>query len=258
MFNVGASVLRAVKFPIFQGIRTTYFTNTKSISCDRLRSFQSLSYQRNKQPSSAANGGNEWSSPGLENLLAQLQEAVGETTKTNDDMVAGPREEKLEDNFLDTVWPEPANPVEEIINRPFQVDPAVQHLVNMIMRDGKKTKAEKIVATALTIVQKEKGKNPVVLLRQALADISPIMKLITAKRFNKGVEFPIPLKEKQRRRIAIKWVLDSSKSHSSKRLSERLAKEIVAILDNTSSCFKKRDHLHKMCLVNRGNAPIRV
>ncbi|WBW73074.1 mitochondrial ribosomal protein subunit S7 [Schizosaccharomyces osmophilus] len=257
MFNVRANVLKAIKFPVFQGLRTKSPTYTKSRFCNHLRLFQSLSIQRNKNSSSAVNG-EERSSPGLENLLAQLQEAVGETTKEKDSLVAEPQEEKPDGNFLETVWSNSSKSVEEVINRPFQVDPAVQHLVNMIMRDGKKTKAEKIVATALTTIQKEKGKNPVTLLRQALADISPIMKLITAKRFNKGVEFPIPLKEKQRRRIAIKWLLDSSKSHSSKRLSERLTKEILAILDTTSSCFKKRDHLHKMCLVNRGNAPIRV
>ncbi|EPX72670.1 ribosomal protein subunit S7 [Schizosaccharomyces octosporus yFS286] len=257
MFNVRVNVLKAVKLPLFQGLRTKSTTYSKSRVCDHLRSFQNLSFQRNKDTSSAVNG-EEWNSPGLENLLAQLQEAVGESTKTNDTSITEPKEEKIEENFLENVWSNSPKSVDEIINRPFQVDPAVQHLVNMIMRDGKKTKAEKIVATALTIIQKEKGKNPVTLLRQALADISPIMKLITAKRFNKGVEFPIPLKEKQRRRIAIKWLLDSSKSHNSKRLSERLAREILAILDTTSTCFKKRDHLHKMCLVNRGNAPIRV
>ncbi|EEB05498.1 mitochondrial 37S ribosomal protein RSM7 [Schizosaccharomyces japonicus yFS275] len=140
----------------------------------------------------------------------------------------------------------------------YNSDEVVSQLVNTIMRHGKKATAQKYVNKALLIVQRELNQNPVKVLHESVTKISPLMKLVTQKRPTKNIQFPLPLNERQRRRFAIVWMLDASNSYKSKSISERLAAEIIAVHNGTSKCIKQKEQLHRLCLNNRGNAPIRI
>ncbi|KAG0669067.1 hypothetical protein C6P45_004139 [Maudiozyma exigua] len=135
---------------------------------------------------------------------------------------------------------------------PKREDPILQQITNIIMRDGKKQLAEKIISRALYLVFLQTRKDPINLLKKSLDDLAPLM---IVKTFNTGVAkaavIPVPLTLRQRTRIAWKWVIDASKNRASSDFAVRLAEEIVAVSNGLGSAFDKRDQIHKTAITHR-------
>ena len=151
-------------------------------------------------------------------------------------------------------------------------DPVLSHLVGLIMKHGKKSQAQTRIQDTLTILQRaavtatsstvDAGKaafgDPLSALKEAIEKVSPLVKLIQRKQGSKNVPVPIPLNEKGRRRRAIQWMLESADKRSDRSFAARFAQEIAAVLDGTSSAFQKKDAVHRLALVNRANAAIKM
>jgi small subunit ribosomal protein S7 len=67
----------------------------------------------------------------------------------------------------------------------------------------------------------------------------------------KNVAKPVALGEKQRTRFALEWILEASKQRSGQTVEERLARELIAIVQGTSDALKKKEEVHKFAMVNR-------
>ena len=134
----------------------------------------------------------------------------------------------------------------------YDLDPTVDNLTNLIMRHGKKAKAQKVVSRALYIVQLKLRKDPIEVLRETLDKLGP---LVNTKTMSTGVAkkrvVPIPLNEKQRNRFAIKWILEASNSRKSNDFSVRLAEEIINAYQGKSSGYDKKAQMHKQATQQR-------
>lgn len=152
-------------------------------------------------------------------------------------------------------------------------DPVLSHLVGLIMKHGKKSQAQSRIQETLSILQRaavtataqaaaDAGKaafgDPLAAMKEAIEKVSPLVKLIQRKQGSKNVPVPIPLNEKGRRRRAIQWMLESADKRSDRSFAARFAQEIAAVLDGTSSAFQKKDAVHRLALVNRANASVKV
>ncbi|CAN6648127.1 small ribosomal subunit protein uS7m [Trichomonascus vanleenenianus] len=135
---------------------------------------------------------------------------------------------------------------------PARRDETMNYLTNMIMRAGKKARAEKLMGQALYLVHLKKRTDPVALLKRILEDMAPVVKL---KRYSDGGArselVPTPLTERQRLRQSWLWLLESANKRPSKDFSVRLAEEILAAADGRSPGFEKRVQQHKLAIVNR-------
>ncbi|QLL31508.1 hypothetical protein HG536_0B03710 [Torulaspora globosa] len=135
---------------------------------------------------------------------------------------------------------------------PQRRDPVVQHVTNMIMRHGKKQRAEKILSRALYLVFCHLRQDPVQILKKALDDLAPLMMVRT---FNTGVAkaavIPVPLNQRQRNRIAWKWIVEGASKRASSDFSVRLGEELIAVFKGNSSGFDKRDQIHKTAIAHR-------
>lgn len=135
---------------------------------------------------------------------------------------------------------------------PQRKDPILQHVTNMIMRHGKKQRAEKILSRALYLVFCQTRQDPVEVLKKSLDDLAPLMMV---KTFSTGVAkaavIPVPLNQKQRHRIAWKWIVEGTEKRASSDFSVRLGEELVSVFKGNSSGFDKRDQLHKTAIAHR-------
>ncbi|CDF90285.1 related to 37S ribosomal protein S7,mitochondrial [Zygosaccharomyces bailii ISA1307] len=135
---------------------------------------------------------------------------------------------------------------------PQRRDPVVEHVVNMIMRHGKKQRAEKILSRALYLVFCQTRQDPVELMKKSLDDLAPLMMV---KTFNTGVAkaavIPVPLNQKQRNRIAWKWIVEGANKRASCDFAVRLGEELVAVYKGKSTGFDKRDQMHKTAIAHR-------
>ena len=133
----------------------------------------------------------------------------------------------------------------------------VNQLVNTIMRDGKKARAQRLVGDSMKWLQKKDNvTDPYEMLYDAIDNTSPLLKLTTTKKGSKAIHVPTPLRLRQRRRRAIVWMLESATKRPEKTFEERFATEVYEVIQGTSPVLQKKAQIHKQALANRANAQV--
>jgi small subunit ribosomal protein S7 len=134
----------------------------------------------------------------------------------------------------------------------------VTSFVNRLMRRGKKSTAVSSVYDAMTLVQDKTGKNPMDVLDQALKNVGPVME-VRPRRVG-GATYQVPMEVPNSRRItlAMRWLIDSSRTRSGKSFSEKLAAELIDASNNQGAAVRKREETHKMAEANRAFSHYRM
>ncbi|KAI8391706.1 ribosomal protein S7 domain-containing protein, partial [Radiomyces spectabilis] len=135
-------------------------------------------------------------------------------------------------------------------------DPLISQLVNTIMRDGKKARAQRIVNDSLKYLAEKSSSDPYTVLSEVIETASPLLKLTSNKKGSKVVHIPTPLRERQRRRRAIVWIIEAAAKRNDKTFAERFAAEVYDVSQGTSTVLQKKMQLHKQALANRANAQV--
>ena len=130
--------------------------------------------------------------------------------------------------------------------------------INQLMKDGKKSVAEKIVYGSLDIVKNEvKDKDVVDIFRDALDAIRPLVEVKSRRVGGATYQVPIEVNETRGITLAMKWLINAARSRNEKTMAERLAKEIIDSLTGRGSAVKKREDTHKMAEANKAFAHYR-
>ncbi|MBC8480753.1 MAG: 30S ribosomal protein S7 [Candidatus Actinomarina sp.] len=133
----------------------------------------------------------------------------------------------------------------------------VSQLTNQILLDGRKDTARNIVYSALELVEKQAGGDPIAVLKEAFENVKPQVE--TKSRRVGGTNYQVPMEVPQRRSttLAIRWMVASSRKRGEKTMAERLGREILDASKNTGASVKKREDVHKMAESNRAFAHYR-
>ncbi|KAK9471928.1 mitochondrial 37S ribosomal protein uS7m [Dipodascopsis tothii] len=134
---------------------------------------------------------------------------------------------------------------------PVREDVLVSHLTNLIMSDGKKARAQKVVARAFYIVRLRTGLEPLDVLRETVGKLAPLFKIVTYRSGAKSFQVPKGLNERQRNRRALTWIIEGTDKRESPDFGVRLGDEIVAVWRGSSSAYDKRDMIHRTAMANR-------
>lgn len=134
----------------------------------------------------------------------------------------------------------------------------VSHLINMVMKDGKKTVAERIVYSALEKMSEklEKG-NPVDLLLGALENIRPKLEVKSRRVGGATYQVPVEVSFDRQQTLAYRWLIESAQARKGANMADALAAELVDAYNNTGNVVKKRDDVHKMAQSNKAFAHLR-
>lgn len=134
----------------------------------------------------------------------------------------------------------------------------VGRLVNMVMRDGKKTLAERIVYQAFERVSEklEKG-DPVDLLLGALENARPRLEVKSRRVGGATYQVPVELSYDRQESLAFRWMCAAASSRKGLPMAEALAFEIIDAYNNTGTVVKKKEDTHKMAQSNRAFAHLR-
>jgi small subunit ribosomal protein S7 len=132
--------------------------------------------------------------------------------------------------------------------------PLVAHLVNVIMKSGKKNIAQRIVYGAFEKVSEklEKG-DPVDLMLGALENARPRLEVKSRRVGGATYQVPIEIQES----LALRWIVDAAGSRKGLPMKDALAAEIIDAYNNTGSVVKKKEDTHKMAQANRAFAHLR-
>ncbi len=148
------------------------------------------------------------------------------------------------------------------IKRKAEADPLfnsilVSQLTNQVLLDGKKDTARNIVYKALELVEEQSGGDPLNTLKEAFENVKP--QIETKSRRVGGTNYQVPMEVPHRRgtTLAIRWIVNASRSRGEKTMAERLGREIIDASKKTGASVKKREDVHKMAESNRAFAHYR-
>ena len=140
----------------------------------------------------------------------------------------------------------------EILPDPKYHNQVLAKFINMVMRSGKKSIAEKIVYGALDqIGSRKKTDNSLEVFIQALDNVKPIVEVKSRRVGGATYQIPIEVRSERSTTLAMRWLVDASKRRGEKSMGLRLAGEILDASDNKGTAIKKREDTHKMAEANK-------
>ena len=133
----------------------------------------------------------------------------------------------------------------------------VTQLINKVLLDGKKSVAERIVYSAFDIVAAKTGEDALTTFKKAMDNVRPTVEL--KPRRVGGATYQVPMEVNSRRAttLAIRWMVNFSRSRKEKTMAERLANEILDASNGVGASVKRREDMFKMAEANRAFAHYR-
>jgi len=119
--------------------------------------------------------------------------------------------------------------------------------VNRLMINGKKQKAEQILLNTISMLHK----NAAYSLTKAVASVKPILEVRSIRLRGSNYQVPVPIMEKRRMSLAVKWIVNSAKKRGGKSMSLKLKDEILLAQKNQGDSVKKKITTHKLACSNR-------
>lgn len=129
--------------------------------------------------------------------------------------------------------------------------------INMVMVDGKKSTAEKIVYGALDQIASRKKGEAVEVLQTALDNVSPQVEVKSRRVGGATYQVPVEVRAARRMTLAMRWMIDASRKRSEKSMANRLAGELMDASENRGTAVKKREDTHRMAEANKAFAHYR-
>jgi len=146
----------------------------------------------------------------------------------------------------------------KILPDPVFKDLVVAQFINYIMKNGKKSIAEKIFYGSLDIISDQlKTDAPIDTFKKAITNISPNLEVKSKRIGGATYQVPMEVSESRKRALAMRWVLTFSRSKKGKTMAHRLASELIAASNNEGSSIKKKEDTHRMAEANKAFAHFR-
>ncbi|HBR32583.1 MAG TPA: 30S ribosomal protein S7 [Clostridiales bacterium] len=145
----------------------------------------------------------------------------------------------------------------DVLPDPLYNSTLVTKLINNIMYDGKRGVAQRIVYDAFSIVEKKSGQDPLEQFRKAIENIMPNLEIKAVRRGGSNYQVPMEVRPERRQTLGLRWLITYARARSDKRMSERLAAEILDAVNNAGGAVKKKDDTHRMAEANKAFAHYR-
>ena len=139
----------------------------------------------------------------------------------------------------------------EILPDPKFGSQTLAKFVNMVMEDGKKAVAERILYGALDTVTEKRGGDPMETLEQALENVRPVVEVKSRRVGGATYQVPVEVRPARRQTLAMRWVIDAARKRSEKSMAHRLAHELLEAADNRGTAVKKKEDTHRMAEANK-------
>jgi small subunit ribosomal protein S7 len=126
--------------------------------------------------------------------------------------------------------------------------------INYVMRDGKKSTAEKIVYGALGHIKEKTKEDPIKVFEKALENASPVLEVKSRRVGGANYQVPMEVRPARRFMLATRWVIGAARSRKGKGMAIKLAEELMSASKNEGAAIKKKQDTHRMAEANRAFA----
>lgn len=136
-------------------------------------------------------------------------------------------------------------------------DRTIAKFINVIMRRGKKSVAERIFYGALDEIERRMKEDPLKVFKKALENVKPVVEVKSRRVGGATYQVPIEIRPERRMALAMRWMVSYAKARGEKTMVNRLAGEIVDAANQRGAAIKKREDVHKMAEANKAFAHYR-
>ena len=139
----------------------------------------------------------------------------------------------------------------EILPDPKYSNRTLAKFVNIVMKNGKKSIAEKIVYGALDQIGKKSGDESLEMFNKALENIRPVVEVKSRRVGGATYQVPIEVRANRGLTLAMRWLVDAARNRNEKSMGLRLAGEMMDACENRGTAVKKREDTHRMAEANK-------
>ena len=122
----------------------------------------------------------------------------------------------------------------------------VQQVINKVMRDGKKSLAERIVYDSLAIVGEKSGDDAVETLEAAVKQLTPVLEVRSRRVGGATYQVPVEVPARRARTLAVRWLVEFSRARREKTMAERLAGELLDAQSEQGGAYKRKEDIYRM------------
>jgi small subunit ribosomal protein S7 len=148
-------------------------------------------------------------------------------------------------------------PKREILPDPKFGSVDLSKFVNVLMIEGKKAVAERIIYGALDQITKKSGKPALEVFGQALSNAKPMVEVKSRRVGGANYQVPVEVRPIRRMALAMRWLREAAHKRSEKSMGQRLANELMEAAEGRGGAVKKRDEVHRMAEANKAFAHFR-
>jgi small subunit ribosomal protein S7 len=150
----------------------------------------------------------------------------------------------------------------EVQPRRHQADPKyndrqVGYFTNVIMRDGKKSTAERIVYGAFGVIESKTRNDPLAMFRRALENVRPRVEVKSRRVGGATYQVPIEVRPERATSLAMRWLVQYARSRGGRSMEEKLADELIDAANERGEAVKTREDTHRMADANKAFAHYR-
>jgi small subunit ribosomal protein S7 len=133
----------------------------------------------------------------------------------------------------------------------------LQMFINKLMKDGRKSTAERVMYDTLDIIEQRARRNPVEVFEQAIRNAKPILEVRPRRVGGATYQIPLEVRPERQMALAIRWLLMAARARKGRPMAERLAAELMDAASGQGVTIKRRDDTHRMAEANRAFAHYR-
>lgn len=140
---------------------------------------------------------------------------------------------------------------------PLYQSQVITHLINRVMKDGKKTVAQTQIYRALDLIKEKMKTDPAQVLVQALENIKPMLEVRSRRIGGAAYQVPTPVRGERKESLAVRWLIQAAQARTNKEYHhffEKLAAEILDAQQNQGGAIKKKQDIHRMADANKAFA----
>jgi small subunit ribosomal protein S7 len=141
----------------------------------------------------------------------------------------------------------------EVLPDPKFGDAVLSRFMNVLMYDGKKSTAERIVYAAMDTIKRRMGQNadPLGAFHEAMDNVKPAVEVRSRRVGGATYQVPVEVRPERRQALAIRWLIESARKRGEHTMEERLSGELLDAANNRGAAVKKREDTHRMAEANK-------
>ncbi len=148
-------------------------------------------------------------------------------------------------------------PKRQIAPDPKYNDVVVARFINKLIRDGKKSTAERILYSSFDIIQEKTGADPLKVFKKAVDNVKPVLEIKSRRVGGATYQVPVEVRPDRKLSLAIRWLVNYARARSERSMAERLASELMDAANGRGGSIKKKEDVHKMAEANKAFAHYR-